>query len=192
MRLEPKIDPGAEPPCSGAEPRDAGERTATIDRLFQEHNRVLVNFLKARLQSDAEAREVAQEAYVRLLQLDRPGAVGFLRAYLFRIAANLATDRLRARTVRERVFLQDAGLASLWSEPSPEHRVLAWQELELVQKSLPELPAKCRKVFEMHVFDGLSTEQVGAKLGITRRMARLYVVRALVHLRSKLDRDSEE
>jgi DNA-directed RNA polymerase specialized sigma24 family protein len=68
-----------------------------VARLFREHNAALLRFAAARLGSEHEAREVAQEAYVRLLQLDRRQTIGFLRAYLFKTAANLATDRLRAR-----------------------------------------------------------------------------------------------
>lgn len=170
--------------------RGPGDR-ALIGRLFKEHNRLLLAFLTARLRSAAEAQEVAQEAYVRLLQLDQPGAVSFLRAYLFRIATNLATDRLRSRAIRERVHTDAGNIEDLLTEPSPEGRVMALQELEIIQRSLPSLPAKCRDVFLMHVTEGLSTEQIGARLGITRRMARLYVVRALVYLRAKLDRRSE-
>ncbi len=40
---------------------------------------------------------MAQEAYVRLLQLHQPGAVSFLRGYLFKIAANLSVDVVRRR-----------------------------------------------------------------------------------------------
>jgi DNA-directed RNA polymerase specialized sigma24 family protein len=71
-----------------------------VAALFREHNSALVSFLRARLRSEQDAREAAQEAYVKLLQLDCPGAVSFLRSYLFRIAANVATDRLRQRQVR--------------------------------------------------------------------------------------------
>ena len=67
-----------------------------IERLFQEHNESLLRFLAARLGSRHEAREVAQEAYVRLLKLDTPGAIGYFRAFLFKTAANLAVDRVRS------------------------------------------------------------------------------------------------
>jgi DNA-directed RNA polymerase specialized sigma24 family protein len=77
----------------------ARDRSAHIERLFREHNQSLVRFLNARLASEHEAREVAQEAYVRLLQLDKPGAIGFLRAFLFKTASNLAVDRLRHRRI---------------------------------------------------------------------------------------------
>jgi len=49
----------------GAEDSPAAE---TIAHLFHEHNRALVGYLRARLRSEQEAKEVAQEAYVRLLQ----------------------------------------------------------------------------------------------------------------------------
>src|ERR1044072_9185346 len=78
-----------------------------ITRLFSEHNESLVRFLSVRLHSVQEAKEVAQEAYVRLLSLDDSGAVSFLRAFLFKTAANLAVDRLRSRN-RQRQAL-DAG-----------------------------------------------------------------------------------
>jgi hypothetical protein len=60
-----------------------------IERLFREHNEALVRFLLARLRSRQAALEVAQEAYVRLLSLDQPGAVSYLRSFLFKTAANL-------------------------------------------------------------------------------------------------------
>ena len=46
---------------------------AAVSQLFREHNRLLVGYLAVRLRSEQEAKEVAQEAYVRLLQLKEPG-----------------------------------------------------------------------------------------------------------------------
>ena len=75
------------------DPNPQEEDRAHIDHLFREHNDALVRFLSARLGSYQDAREVAQEAYVRLLNLDRPGAANFLKALLYKTAANLAIDR---------------------------------------------------------------------------------------------------
>src|ERR1700732_5026585 len=80
------VDPGPGNETSGA---------ALIERLFREHNEALVRFLRGRVESHNEALEVAQEAYVRLLSLDQPGAVSYLRAFLFKTAANMAIDRRR-------------------------------------------------------------------------------------------------
>src|SRR5579862_9318697 len=97
----------------------AQKRAAAIKQLFDDHNRALLCFLRARLGSDAEARDVAQEAYVRLLELDNLSAVGFLRAYLFRVAANIAIDRQRHNAVRETLCGSEF-LEALADERSPE------------------------------------------------------------------------
>src|SRR5690348_4332863 len=90
------------PPRDDAAQGSLREQGLVIEQLFREHNDALIRFLLSRLRSYQEAREVAQEAYVRLLNLHQPGAVSYLRAFLFKTAANLATDRLRRDEVHER------------------------------------------------------------------------------------------
>ena len=63
----------------GRGPEGSG-RSAEIEALFREHNETLLRFLRARLSSEADAVEAAQEAYVRLLQLDTVEPT-YLRAY---------------------------------------------------------------------------------------------------------------
>jgi RNA polymerase sigma-70 factor (ECF subfamily) len=67
-----------------------GPHAERIAQIFREHNQSLLQFLAGRLASEQDAKEVAQEAYVRVLQLDKPEGVSFLRAFLFKTAANLA------------------------------------------------------------------------------------------------------
>jgi RNA polymerase sigma-70 factor (ECF subfamily) len=50
-----------------------------MSQLFREHNRMLVAYLTTRLRSEHEAKEVAQEAYVRLLELKEPCTPSLLR-----------------------------------------------------------------------------------------------------------------
>ena len=89
-KLPPNADQAADPQADQDE-----SRGQVVERLFREHNEALIRFLRARVGSHNEAREVAQEAYVRLLSLDQPGAVSYLRAFLFKTAANIAIDRGR-------------------------------------------------------------------------------------------------
>lgn len=161
-----------------------------IAELFEEHNRALMRFLACRLKSSHEAKEVAQEAYVRLLQLDAPGGIGYLRAFLFKTAANLAADRLKSAARRERIdkldFFDEAP-----SEPSAEKSVAAQQELETILKLLDELPPRCRYAFVMHRFYGHSIAEVAALMNLSVRMVQLYVERALVFCRDRLKESGE-
>jgi RNA polymerase sigma-70 factor (ECF subfamily) len=167
-------------------PVDSAMRSELVRRLFEEHNRTLIRFLVAKLSSEAEAQEVAQEAYVRLLRLEDASAVSFLRAHLFSIAANLAVDRLRQRQVRERNTPQDL-FEDLLSRPGPDREVLGQQELAVVKDALKKLPEKCRRAFLLHVFEGYSVREIADSMQLTDRMIRHYVARALAVCRERLD-----
>jgi RNA polymerase sigma-70 factor (ECF subfamily) len=161
-----------------------------ISRLFRENNRVLVRYLTARLQSEQEAKEVAQEAYVRLLQMAAPGSPEFFRAYLFKTASNLAIDRLRHRRVRYRI--EQAETPEAWTSArsdgeDPAKLLVAREFTEQLMSFLQELPPKCRVVFGLHRLEGRSQREVAARFGFSERMVRRYVTYAMVYCRLRLD-----
>jgi RNA polymerase sigma factor (sigma-70 family) len=157
-----------------------------ISRLFSEHNDSLVQFLATRLRSVQEAKEVAQEAYVRLLSLEDSGAVSFLRAFLFKTAANLAVDRIRSRN-RQRQAL-DAGLYDESREaPTPDREAATAQEMEIVRRLVAELPPKCRRAFLLHRVHGAEFSEIAKEMGLSERMVRHYVLRAVLYCRAGLD-----
>ena len=172
-------DPDTTPPAGG---QDHGARIAA---LFESHNRALMRFLTCRLKSAQEAKEVAQEAYVRMLQLDEPGGISYLRAFLFKTASNLAADRLKSATRRGRIdsieFFDESDAA-----PPPESGLDARQQIARVLAVVEELPAKCRYAFIMNRFYGHELAEVARQMNLSERMVRLYVERALTHCRSKL------
>lgn len=171
-----------------------GAEAETIARLFREHNRALVGYLRARLRSEQEAKEVAQEAYVRLLQLQTPGTPGLFRAYLFKTATNIATDRLRHRRVQQRAAQAELfdGLSSSSTSDDPADQLLARERTEQLLRCLEELPARCCQVFRMHRLEGLDQRTAAARAGVSERMVRRYVTYALVYCRLRLDGLSAE
>lgn len=184
-------DPAPAASRATADSAASRERAEAISTLFREHNRALVNFLLTRLPSEAEAREVAQEAYVRLLQLDQPVAVSFLRWYLFKIAKGIAVDRHRQRTARQRLDKFDV-FAGLDVTSPTESSAMAADELAVLLSALRELPQKCQQAFLLHRFRDLSTTEVAARMGLTDRMIRKYVRRALVYCRLRAEGLSRE
>jgi RNA polymerase sigma factor (sigma-70 family) len=162
-------------------------RAEVLTRLFQEHNQELIGFLCTRLRSEQDAKEVAQEAYARLLRLDQPGAVSMLRAYLFKIAANLAIDRIRHRTTRDAVHQKLGHADDRPDEPTPEQVAANRQEAQRVIQHLRELPERCRQAFLLYRVYELNLQEVAAEMNVTDRMVRYYVIRAMTHVRARLD-----
>jgi|ERR1700734_290208 RNA polymerase sigma factor (sigma-70 family) len=186
------MNPAPPPPKIDPDPsREAGTLGSSIDvaGLFREHNAALLRFAAAKLGSEQEARDVAQEAYVRLLQLDRPETIGYLRAFLFKIASNLAMDRLRARKrMPQSQAVADEDVVPF--ELSPERHCAGREMVAILRSALAELPTKCREIFVLHRIEGLSRAEIAARTGLGERMVRLYMARALEHVRRRLDEAS--
>ena len=180
------LDSGGE---SAAPDLTQAEYRATVNQLFHEHNRALVTFLLTRVRSRAEAMDLAQEAYVRLLQLDHPGAIGFLRGYLFRIAANLSVDSIRARIPRERAAVEL--FEELGDSDEIEYRAILHEEFDIVCTALRQLPPKCQRAFLLHVVEGYSHAETARAVGCNERMVRYHVSRALEHCRKELAQHSK-
>ncbi len=175
----------AQPDSSTQE--DGLTHSQRIEKLFLEHNGALLRFLTARTGSAQDARDVAQEAYVKLLSLDQPETVGYLRAYLYSTASNLVKNRLKHHHRRERAdpllffdFQEDQG------GPSPESASAASQRLAIVAAAIDELPPICRRAFVMRKFDGLDLEHIAARLNLNVRSIKRYMARAMEHLDRRL------
>lgn len=175
------------------EPGEGETRALEVERLFRDHNEALIRFLTLRLQSRQEAREVAQEAYVRLLQLERTDIAGFLRAYLFRIAGNLAIDKLRRRATETRFEARSRevelfpGIPDRPQNPDPESIAMERERVEQVSAFLHELPAPVREAFLLFRMEELDQEAIARRLGVTDRMVRNHITRALLYCRLRLD-----
>jgi RNA polymerase sigma factor (sigma-70 family) len=152
----------------------------TVAALFRKKDQELKRFLASRLGSPHDAQEVAQEAYAKLLALDKPGTPSILVYRLWRIAANLAKDRLKVHANRQRIG-PTALFDSMMAAPSPEPQCIALERVELVQKGLTELPPRCREAFMLRMVDERPYDEVALLVGVDTRTAKRYVARALAH-----------
>jgi RNA polymerase sigma factor (sigma-70 family) len=175
-------EPDTAAPASSGEGPQSLARAAEVSKLFRDHNRSLVLFLASRLKDMQAAHEVAQEAYVRLLQLENPGAVSFLRGYLFKVASNLAIDRLRRQQSRARLDPVEH-VEDFLDQATPERAVIAREELAFLVRVVQELPVKYQEAFRLHRIDDESFEEIARRMGLKDRMVRRYVTNALLYLR---------
>jgi RNA polymerase sigma-70 factor (ECF subfamily) len=157
-----------------------------IEKLFREHNRALVAFLQCRLNSLSDAQEVAQEAYLRMLTMDNREEVDSLRGYLFKVAGNLAIDRLRKRKVRSDFAVVQAQEEPV-DEQRPDHHAMAVEQAAGVRRALGELPAKTAQAFVLHIIEGREFSHVAQTMKLSERMVRYHVANALAHCRAFVD-----
>src|SRR3990170_1302461 len=98
---------------------------------FRDNYRDLLRFLTRRTGDAERAADLAQDTYLKLAALSpASGEIRNPRAYVYRVAGNLAIDTLRrdGRIAADFTFLE-AGNVVADPTPSPETRVIAQQRL---------------------------------------------------------------
>lgn len=155
----------------------SGDDTDVVEALFARHHPPLERYL-ARLTGDPDlAADVAQEAFVRLLQR-RPGDDA-VRPWLFRVATNLVRDA--ARRKRRRRVLSFRGRAHLsHGDPpgSPDAVVDRVASLRLVGDALHGLSDKERRALLMRE-EGFKHREIAEALGTTTGSVGTLLSRAI-------------
>lgn len=150
-----------------------------LGRVARDTNEALVRRLTVRLKDPEAARDVMQDAYVRLMGVQEDRQIANPAAFLYRTAQNLALDRLRADKRRAR---RDEALAKAQQpcdSADPETVTAARQDLARMRDAINALPPKCRLAFIRHRFDGRSYPEIAAELGVSVSMVEKYIMRAL-------------
>ena len=193
-----------DPPDAAEDPhlvaRVAAGDGAAFEALVLRHQRAVIGYLIGLLGDRDEALDAAQEVFVRLFtRADKYHPSGSFRAWLFRIATNVAIDAIRSR--RRRFFgwsrrqkrpLEQSRAQSDDLSLLPDPRIGALDGLidreraETVRSAVQTLPAKYRAALVLRDLQDLSYEEVADVLGIRVGTVKSRVNRARNLLREKL------
>lgn len=159
--------------------------------VFQEHYADLLAFLARRLGNVEKAADVAQDTYLRLAGLSDTAQIMEPRAFVFRVAGNLAIDRLRQEQ-RRSALQDDEAFDEDFCDPmaSPERSFLAAEAIEQLDKALHLLPSNARLALLLNRLEGLTHAQIATRLGVSESSVGKYIVQAMRHCRDWL-RQSE-
>jgi RNA polymerase sigma-19 factor, ECF subfamily len=147
----------------------------------------LVRFIARRLRSVADARDLAHEAYVRLLRVKRKDLIRDPQAYLYRIAANILYE-FELKKKADAVGLTRCAVYQFvdTNDDHPERDVEVLLARKRIEAVLGELSPKCRAVLILYRRDGLSYKEISAQLGISTSMVKKHLARGLRHCREHL------
>ena len=143
--------------------------SAEWSALFAEHAPGIARFL-AKLTGDREvAADLTQETFVRAMQARQDSAeLRSVRAWLFRIATNLARDHHRRRALLR--FTPFSG-----REPGPSG--IPDPDTELVHRALRALPAAQSAALLLHYDAGFSRQEIAQMAGVTEEAVKSRLLR---------------
>jgi RNA polymerase sigma factor (sigma-70 family) len=135
----------------------------------------VVRFLHRKVWDEDRARDLAQEAFARALGSDPDDP----RAWVFRVASNLARDeaRLLVRRKRHLSLLKVEASAVEGSGLTPDAELDREEAAEQVREALESLGHRDREL--LLLWDaGLSYDEIGVRLGLARGAVGTTLARA--------------
>ena len=126
----------------------------------------------------ADAEDVLQTIFMRLLKRSEPDVVRDQESYLRRAAINASLDLIRSREDNRAFPLLD--IPSAGSDHDPGELKYA------LRLALGRLSRRSAEVFALRFFEGLSNQQIARMLGVSRVLIAVTVYRARQQLRRDL------
>lgn len=154
--------------------------TLAVERMYVDHHRWLDHWLRGKLGNAADAADLAQETFIRVLCAQVQAEIREPRAYLATIASRLVANLYRRRTL-ERAYLEVLAGLPEDSLPSLEEQALMREALLEMDRMLDGLGAKVKQAFVLAQFEGATYADIAARLGISVRSVASYVARAMAH-----------
>jgi RNA polymerase sigma-70 factor (ECF subfamily) len=167
-----------------------GDRQAFVAGLIAGHGEQLRRFLLVRVRNAADVPDICQEVYLRMLRVPNVESIRSPEAYLFTVARHV----IQQHALKQSATPPSVELTEMFNSPhvAPDADPLldldAQQCLERLQSALDQLSPKLRATFMLHRRDGLSFDEIGARLNISRAMVKKYLMQALMQLRQRIER----
>jgi RNA polymerase sigma-70 factor (ECF subfamily) len=154
-----------------------GDRNA-FSALVRRYQDRVYRFVLRMIGSRDEALDLTQEVFIRAWQAlpDWEPQAQF-RTWLFRIAANAATDTLRRRKVVEFVAL-DEDYDVPGTGVDPEVQLQTKQRLRALEAALERLPHEQREIVLLRELEDMSYGEISAALGVAEGTVKSRLARA--------------
>jgi RNA polymerase sigma-70 factor (ECF subfamily) len=177
--------------CRKAAARDRG----AFDQLVERHQARAFRLARSVLGNDADARDVSQDAFIRLYESAHQfdGRSRF-STWFHRILINLCIDYQR-RTKWWRRMLplaspsddpQEPGIDPPSEEPGPELEAMQSESVAKLDEAFKRLSSKQRIAVTLQAQEGLSSREIAAVLNCSDNTARVHIFRGLTQLRKIL------
>jgi RNA polymerase sigma-70 factor (ECF subfamily) len=158
-----------------------------LTALAETYSGLLFRVAYSVLRSRAEAEDVAQDVFVRILKRSPDLlTVRDLRVWLVRITWNLSIDR--RRRIRPEQIDEDFAKSLVATNAPADEALGDAQRMKAVLRELEKLPRAERQVLLLSTVEELETLEVAKVLGRSESAVRALLFRARTRLRERLDR----
>jgi RNA polymerase sigma-70 factor (ECF subfamily) len=164
-------------------------RTALLTLLVTSYDDLRTRLARRAGSADL-ADEALQDTFLRLSNATGIGPVRDLKAYLFRVALSIVSNRRVAERRRRTVSEVDAVFELADENPGPDRVIEARSEVGALKRVIQDLPARRREILMAAFVDEVPLKQIAERLGVSVRTVQVELKQALVHCAMRLNRNT--
>jgi len=158
---------------------------ASFEVLMRRYNQRVFRAARAVVRDDAEAEDIAQDAWVRAYaHLDQFGGRASFATWVTRIAVHEAIARRRRRM--RQVPIDDHAPALVATTPQPDAAADGREVAAAIERAIDTLPTPYRTTFVLRDVQGLDTAETAACLDVPEATVKTRLHRARTLLRTQL------
>lgn len=154
----------------------------SLAHILAIHQDELLRFIFRKVNCPDLAQDIFQDTFIRYTNYPQKEQINNHKAFIFRIAANLAADYERRDRVRNKYICNSEPSPETIAQPEalqPEQILSTRDRLECLAQAVEKLPPKCRMVFLLRKVEELSQAEIAEQLGISRSMVEKHLRHAL-------------
>lgn len=151
-----------------------------VQTLYSDHHGWLHAWLRSKLGNAADAADLAQDTFIRVLNARNVQNIREPRSYLGSIAHALMVDKFRRRAV-EQAYLAELAARPEQTVDSPETRAMILETLVAVDTLLDGLGERTRRIFLAVQLEGLSYTATAERVGVSLNTVKKHLARAMTH-----------
>ena len=137
-------------------------------RTFLSQESALKAFLSRFVYRPHDIEDIAQETFLQVLKAKNSHKIQYPKAYIYRVARNLAMRELTRKSTKLTSFIEDmSDMKLMASSEDVEQNVIVSRRFERVKTAIAELPPQCRRVFIMRKVYGYSQKEISQALKIS-------------------------
>lgn len=157
--------------------------------IERSHGRQLRRYLSSRMRQATDVPDLVQEVFVRLLRIKDHTAIRNPQAYLYTVASHVLHQYMLERSGAPAAMdpFEVATRAESDLVPDPAYQLELVDRVEKFGRALEQLSPRSHAALIMYRCDGLSLDEIAARLGVSRPMVRKYLARAIAFCDRQLD-----
>lgn len=156
------------------------DRALWLARHVLPHEPGLRDWLVRRGAQRQDVDDVVQEVYAVLASLHDVGHIREPRAYLYKAAQSVMLQSMRrARIVAIEMYSEFERIDVADEAATPERAISSQQELRLVGRLIERLPAQCREAFTLRRVEGLSQQEIAARMRLSENTVEKHICKGI-------------